>query len=186
MKEYMRCKSCGYIMEARRVGKVCPACGVPAKMFEPYAEKVSAKRKRILDLHIHPIVVHLPQAFAALLIVLAAALAIFGESAFRTVLFDTTRLLAALLPLSVVAAFAAGLLDGKTRFRRVTTPILVRKMVTGALFFATSFAAAALALFTPLDMTTIAAFAFLELLSFVAAVLLGYWGFGLIFASFPG
>jgi hypothetical protein len=186
MKEYVRCKACGYIMEASKLKDVCPACGVPAKVFEPYKETISEERKRILDLHIHPIVVHLPQGFAPTLVVLALALAIFGEGSIRAILLDATRVLAALLPLSVVLAFAAGVIDGNLRFHKVTTPLLVRKMVVGALFFAAALAGAVLALFTGLDASTIAPFAVLELLSLVAAVLLGNWGFGLLFSRFPG
>jgi hypothetical protein len=186
MKEYVRCKACGYIMEASRLKDVCPACGVPAKVFEPYKETISEDRKRILDLHIHPIVVHLAQGFAPTLVVLAAALAVIGEGGLRSAILDTTRVLAALLPAAVVLAFAAGIFDGNLRFHKVTTPLLVRKMIFGALFFAASLAGAALALFTGLDGSTIAPFAILEILSLVAAVLLGNWGFGLLSSRFPG
>ena len=187
MRTYVRCKACGYIMETGRLKERCPACGVPAKQFEPYEEKVSEKRKRILDLHIHPVIVHLPQAFSAFLVVLAAVLALLGEGDLRRTFLSCARVLAGVLPLSVVAAFAAGLLDGKIRFRRVTTPILVRKMVTGALFFATSFAAAFLALFTGLDGASgLLPFAVLSLLSLGTASLLGVWGSSLMNAKFPG
>jgi len=186
MKQYVRCKACGYIMEADKLGQFCPACGVSAKVFEPYEEKISEKRKRILDLHIHPIIVHLPQGMAPLIVVLAAALAVLGEGSLRSILLDATRVLAVLLPLSTLLAIGSGILDGKTRFKKLTTQILVRKMVTGALFFALSLAAGVLALFTPLAAAALGAFAVLELLSLVAAVLLGHWGFGLINARMPG
>jgi hypothetical protein len=186
MKQYVRCKACGYIMEASKVGELCPACGVPSKAFEPYEERISEERKRILDLHIHPIVVHLAQALAPLLVVLAAALALLGEGSLKAALLDTARVLAAFLPVAVVLAFAAGLIDGNLRFHKVTTPLLVRKMIAGALFFVVSLAAAALALFTGLEAATLAAFAFLELLSLAAAVTLGHWGFGLLSSRFPG
>lgn len=186
MKQYVICKACGYIMEASKVRKFCPACGVPAKAFEPYEERISEQRKRYLDLHIHPIVVHLPQAVAPLLVLLAVVLAIFGEGSVRTTFLDTTRVLGAFLPIAVIAAFVAGIIDGNLRFHKVTTPLLIRKMVFGALFFATSLAGAALALFTGLDATTLAPFAVLEILSLVAAVLLGTWGFGLLSSRFPG
>jgi rubredoxin len=186
MKQYVKCKACGYIMEASKVRAVCPACGVPAKLFEPYEERIDEKRKRLLDLHIHPIVVHLPQAFAVTLVALSAGLAILADGSLRTILYNSTQVLAILLPLAVAAAFAAGALDGKTRFRKLTTPLLIRKMVIGAIFFATSLAAAALALFTPLISPAIAPFALLELLSLFCAIRLGYMGFGLLSSRFPG
>jgi hypothetical protein len=102
------------------------------------------------------------------------------------VLLDSTRFLAALLPLSVAAAFAAGVLDGKTRFRKATTPLLVRKMIVGALFFAFSLAGAALALFTPLDSTSLGPFAALAILALASGTLLGVWGSTLMDAVFPG
>jgi rubredoxin len=186
MKSYMKCKACGYVMEAGSVKDKCPACGLPAKQFEPYEEKVSEKRKRILDLHIHPVVVHMPQAFAATLVLLALAIAALGGTSLGPALVDTARVLSALLPLFVAAAFAAGLLDGKIRFRRVTTPLLVRKMVAGALFFALALAGGALALFAPLSGAPLAAFGVLEALGLGAGALLGIWGSGLMGAKFPG
>jgi rubredoxin len=186
MKQHVRCKACGYVMEAGRVRDRCPACGVPAKQFEPYDEKISDKRRRILDLHMHPIVVHLPQAFAAFLIPLAVAL-MMAVGDFRSIVIDTTRVLSVVLPFSVMLAFAAGLLDGKIRFRRVTTPVLVRKMVLASLLLASSFGAAALAVFSGLDTGgPLAAFVSLCLLDFFAAVGLGFLGFPLIVAKFPG
>jgi rubredoxin/small-conductance mechanosensitive channel len=187
MKTYVKCKACGYIMEAGKVGDKCPACGVPAKQFEPWEEKLSPSRKRILDLHIHPVIVHMPQAFAAFLVVIAAALAIFGEGEPRASLLGCARVLGAMLPLTVIAAMAAGIFDGKVRFRRVNTPLLIRKMIFGALFFAMSFAAAFLALFTGLEnTTTLLPFAVLEALSLFCGALLGIWGSGLMNAKFPG
>ena len=186
MKQYVICKACGYIMEASKLGELCPACGVPAKAFEPYTEKLSEKRKRILDLHIHPIVVHLPQAIVPMLIVLAAAMLLLVEGRVRTALLDTTRVLSTFLPFSVVLAFAAGIYDGNLRFHKVTTPLLIRKIFVGSFFFAASLAAGFLALYTDLDGLAMAAFAFLQVFSLGAAVVLGMAGFGLLFSRFPG
>ena len=95
-------------------------------------------------------------------------------------------MLGAFLPIAVIAAFVAGIIDGNLRFHKVTTPLLIRKMVFGALFFRDLAGGPALALFTGLDATTLAPFAVLEILSLVAAVLLGTWGFGLLSSRFPG
>jgi hypothetical protein len=186
MRQYVVCKACGYIMEARKLGELCPACGVPAKAFEPYTERISEKRKRILDLHIHPIVVHLPQAITPMLILLALALAFLAEGRVRTALLDTTRVLSVFLPFSVVLAFAAGVYDGTLRFHKVTTPLLIRKMAVGAIFLAASLAAGFLALYTDLDALAVALFALIQLVALVAAVILGYTGFGLLSSRFPG
>ena len=71
-EELVRCRPCGYVMkksELENVG-VCPACGLPHTVFEPYREKVSPKRLFILSLDIHPIVIHLSQTFVAMIPVL--------------------------------------------------------------------------------------------------------------------
>ena len=186
MKQYTKCKECGFIMEAPKVARVCPACGASAESFEPYEQRMSEKRVRALGLHVHPIAVHLPEAFSVTVVILTAALALLAEGALRAALIDATRVLAALLPLTVVLAFCAGLFDAKRRFKKVLTAILVRKMVTGALFFALSLAGAALALFTALDATTLLPFAAFELLSLLAGGLLGKWGSSLTNASLAG
>ncbi|HCM28688.1 MAG TPA: rubrerythrin [Treponema sp.] len=185
--EYVKCKACGYIMEARKVGDKCPACGVPAKQFEPYIEKVSEKRLRILKMHIHPVIVHMPQAFAAFLTVLAVLLLLTGAGTIHDALYDTALVLAACLPLAVAVAFAAGILDGKIRFRKLTTPLLLRKMIAGAAFFVFSAAAAGLAFAAGLNGTApLSGFLVLEAASLGAGALLGIWGTGLMTAAFPG
>ncbi len=185
--EYVRCKSCGYIMEAGALGDFCPACGVPAKQFEPYVERISASRLKILHMHIHPVVVHMPQAFSAFLVVLAALLFFTGTGALRDALYETTLVLAAVLPLSVAAAFGAGMLDGKIRFRRLSTILLRRKMMAGATFFVLSSIAAFLALSVGLaDSRVLAGFLVLEAASLGAGAVLGIWGSSLINAAFPG
>ena len=73
MKEHVRCKACGYILEKDALGEVCPACGVKKEMFEPWEDKVGAARRLWLDLHVHPIVVHLPNAISPMLVLLALA-----------------------------------------------------------------------------------------------------------------
>ena len=50
MKELVRCRPCGYVMEKDKLGDVCPACGLPHKVFEPYREKVSLNRLFVLNL----------------------------------------------------------------------------------------------------------------------------------------
>ncbi|MFA6508081.1 MAG: hypothetical protein WCT14_18405, partial [Treponemataceae bacterium] len=148
--EYVKCKACGYIIEVGKLGDKCPACGVPSKQFEPYTEKVSAKRLMILKMHIHPVIVHMPQAFAAFLVLLPVGLMILGSGPLYDALYDTTVVLAAVLPFSVVAAFGAGLFDGKIRFRKLSAPLLRKKMAAGSIFFVLSVAAACVALFTGL------------------------------------
>lgn len=187
MDTLVRCKTCGYVMEAGKVGDKCPACGVSAKQFEPYDDKLSDGRRLLMSLDIHPVVVHLPQAFAASLVVLALLLAVLAEGPFRVELFHAATVLGAALPFAVVAAFAAGLFDGKLRFRRVTTPILIRKMIVGSCFFLASLAGGGLIVFAGLDSRrALAGFAVAEILSLAAGSALGIWGSRLVGARLPG
>jgi rubredoxin len=186
MAEYVRCKACGYIMEASQVKNLCPACGVPASQFEAFKPKISGKRKKILDMHLHPIILHVPQGFVVSLVFFALLLAFLGEGELRTAVLGASRTLAILLPLAVLGAFAAGLLDGKIRFRKVTTPTLVRKIILGALFFAFSLGGAAFAAFTSLDGALLLPFGLLELLGLTAGTMLGLLGSRLMEAGFPG
>lgn len=185
--EYVKCKACGYIMEAGKLGDACPACGVPAKQFEPYVEKISEGRLRLMKLDIHPVVVHLPQAFAVSLTMLPVALFALGSGPLYRMLYDTTLVLAAVLPFSVVAAFAAGLFDGKLRFRKLKALLLRRKMAAGTLFFILSAAAACIAFAVGLQSTGVLAVFFVcEAASLGMGALLGIWGATLTHAAFPG
>ena len=67
----LRCKSCGYVIEAGRVGEVCPACGVPRRMMEAWKDPVSDRRRLYLWLDVHPIVAHFTVAFSASAFVLS-------------------------------------------------------------------------------------------------------------------
>ncbi|HUW39832.1 MAG TPA: hypothetical protein VMV90_02400 [Rectinemataceae bacterium] len=186
MKEYVRCRACGYIMEKPKLGDRCPACGVPAKMFEPYDDKVSEKRRRLLDIHIHPIVVHFPQAFSAFLAA-AGIVLFFAGGSFRIALVNTASVLGVLQPFSVIAAFAAGIFDGRLRFRRLDTPSLRRKMLFGGIFFMLSCAQALVVLFAGLEAdASLAAFTLLDVAGLAVAVKLGLIGAPLFFAKFPG
>ena len=110
-------------------------------MFEPYTDPVSEKRRMILGLHIHPIMVHFPQAFAITLFLLAA-LSYFAPLAIKEALFDSIQVISFLLPFFVVLSLLTGLFDGKIRFRKVTTPFLKKKIIIGPLFLIISIALA--------------------------------------------
>jgi hypothetical protein len=186
MKELVRCKSCGYIMEKGKLRGKCPACGVPDKLFEPYSERIAPLRKFILSLDIHPVFVHFPQAFTATVLLLSlVAIVVQGHIREQIICADTVLGIA--LPFTVLLAFCAGLLDGKIRFRRVTTPLLVKKMIFGGLFFLFSCGIFTAILVLPLN--TFSALAIITGLSFVAlgcASYLALMGIGLLNAKFPG
>lgn len=185
MKKLVRCKACGYIMGEGDVKDLCPACGVPAKAFEPYTSKISEKREKILSLHLHPIIVHFPQALVVLVVFFAATALIFGDI-LGGILQAGLRINAVFLPLSVIAAFLVGLLDGKTRYKRLTTPALKSKMVLGIAFFVLSLAAALLVLLTTLTSLVLIIVLVLGIAGLVIAIRLGEEGSSLMEAFLPG
>jgi len=188
MKEQVRCKACGYIMEKDALGDVCPACGVKKEMFEPWEDKVGAARRFYLELHVHPIIVHLPNSISPILLLVALAFPLFPG--FQTYLWPTLQLLSWLFPLAVFGGFASGLVDGKVRYRKVTTPLLLKKIILGTLLFIVSIVQAVLVSVTsnfgPGNGGLWTAYVIAALVSLVLASVLGKWGSSLFSAAMPG
>ena len=186
MDNFVRCKACGYITSEKKVGAVCPACGVPAKMFEPYKHPVSIQRRRILNMHTHPVAVHFPQAFSLTLLLLSVVV-FFAPASMTHHLTSAARLLSWLLPFFVLVSIATGLVDGKLRFRKVTTPLLKKKIFLGVILFFTSITLFALASSEQMFVSTVhAVFILLALVAVVCGALLGLIGGQLLDAKFPG
>jgi len=187
MEDFLICKACGFVTNNKKVKDVCPACGVPAKMFEAYEHSVSTQRRRLLELHTHPIAVHFPQAFALTLLLLSLC-AFFAPTSFQGSLSATIVVLSSLLPLFVLGSIGTGLLDGKLRFRRVTTPLLKKKIIISSVFFLSSLVMVALALcgqpFSSLS--THITYILLAAVVSLCGALLGLIGGTLWNAKFPG
>lgn len=129
----LKCGVCGYIMAAGYEGEVCPVCGAVRAVFVPHTDRVSPKRRKFLNLHMHSIVVHFPQAFSVFMLFLTVALFVL-EGSLKAEFFATLKVLSIFLPLSVLVGMVTGLVDGRVRFRRLSTIILKRK-ITVAVFF---------------------------------------------------
>ncbi|HSV97399.1 MAG TPA: rubrerythrin [Spirochaetota bacterium] len=134
----LKCKACGYIIDEKRLGDVCPACGVPKKAFEPWTDDMSPRRRTLLALNLHPIALHFPQAFSAMIPVFIIA-DLMMPLPFGFEVSQAVRLLSVLVFPFALAAFASGIIDGMTRFKRLGAPSLVRKIVLGCTFLAASF-----------------------------------------------
>lgn len=130
MKTFIRCKACGFIMDASHLEDLCPACGLPKTVFEPYTKKISPTRKFIIDQHLHPVGVHFPQVFIAIIMCLLA-LAFWVDDPLRTEFLIATKLSILALPFSVLLGFITGIIDGKIRFKKLKTPLLINKMIAG-------------------------------------------------------
>jgi hypothetical protein len=186
MKKYVRCKVCGFIMEEGKLHDKCPACGVLAKMFEPYVEKMSEKRKSILDLHIHPIIVHMPQALAFFLLLSFLTLIFLPENLKESFTL-TLKIISICLPVSLIGAILSGLLDGKIRFKKVTTPILINKIITGNIFFILSLIISlATIIFNASQLLNNIILIVLSIACFLCSWILGSLGASLVESKFPG
>ena len=179
MSKLVRCRACGYILEERKVGEVCPACGLKRSVFEPYEDKVSRRRRFLLDLDFHPILVHFPQTFASILppLILANLLfpAFYAEQLVAVISFA-----ALVLPLGCVGALASGLFDAKLKLKRLGTPAVIRKIAAGSALLLISAANALIVAslgFRPQTRVYVLA---LSLACLVCAVLLGMMGKKLI------
>jgi rubredoxin len=181
MKELVRCRPCGYVMEADKLGDVCPACGLPRKVFEPYRERVSLNRLRLLNLDLHPIVIHLSQALVIAIPVLTILINFFGNfqpEVLRNVLIFSVFV----FPFTLVFAIITGVVDGLTRFKTLKTPLLRVKIIFSIIIL---LLAIALSIVGPLEnykwITLV-----LSLLCLAAGVQLGLWGKKLIDVILPG
>jgi len=186
MAELLRCRSCGYVVEAGRVGDVCPACGVPRKMMEPWKDPMSERRRFLLELDIHPIIDHFSVSFATCAVVVALLVLLFPGVLFQSAP-DVMRVFVGVLPLAVIASYISGLYDGKLRFRKTTTPVLRTKKVLGLFFFAFTAVAAVFAFAFDASVTWVrTAIVVLEVLGLGCAFVLGRRGKNLLGAFFPG
>jgi len=183
MKKAIRCKVCGYVGDEKEMKGLCPACAAPATAFEPAEQPKDVKRETLLRMHLHPVTVHFPQAFALSALALAvAALAPGGE--LREKLSLSIALVSFALPLTGLAGVISGLFDARLRFKNKFGPRVKIKIVLGTVFLTASIAAAVLVNFETGDTADITAL-LLYLVCLVCSVLLGMKGSTLLGAKRP-
>ncbi len=180
-EELVRCRPCGYVMKASELGDVCPACGLPRNVFEPYRERVSPNRLFLLNLDIHPIAIHLSQTLVAFTPVLIVFHWLFPEFQ-ATVVHSVINFSIVMLPLSLIASFVSGLIDGITRFKTLRTPMLSSKIIYSSLALVISFVQ--LMFFKPSEYNWLTLL--ISLAVFGCAVKLGLIGKHLIDVILPG
>lgn len=131
------CRPCGYVLKESELGDVCPACGLPRKVFDDYKERMSPGRSKFLHLDLHPIAVHFPQSMLVLSL-LALIINLANPYFHPEVLLGAAQYAAVIFPFAVLAAFFSGLLDGKIRFKSVRTPVLKKKIIYGTIMLVAS------------------------------------------------
>jgi hypothetical protein len=181
MKELVRCRPCGFVMEADKLGDVCPACGQPHEVFEPYRERVSLNRLRLLNLDLHPIAIHLSQALVItipLLIIIS-----YFFSSFQPVIIKSVLVFSVFVfPSTLVLAILSGIVDGLTRFKTPKTPLLRVKIIFSTIILSLS---TAMLIVAPQENYGLWTF-ILSVLCLAVAVQLGLWGKKLINVILPG
>lgn len=185
MAELVRCRPCGYVMRADKLGDVCPACGLSRKVFEPYREKVSSNRLLVLNLDLHPIAIHFSQTFVGAIPLLFLFTAIFPNFYFDELTIVNIVMIIA-LPLTMIVALLTGLIDGYTRFKTFNTPMLVKKIVLSGIVTLLSGIASILVISDGLTANNKLLIVLLMLGSLVCAIILGLIGKGLLNIILPG
>jgi hypothetical protein len=168
-------------MEADKLGDVCPACGLPRKVFEPYRERVSRNRLMLLNIDLHPIAIHLSQSLVIaipLLVILTKLFASFQPEVLRNVLTFSVFV----FPFTLVLAIITGIVDGLTRFKTLATPLLRVKIIFSLIILALSVAIFFVAPHENLYILTL----ILSILSLSSGIRLGLWGKKLINVILPG
>ena len=177
----MRCRPCGFVIEADKLGDVCPACGMPRKVFEPYRERVSRNRLVLLNFDLHPIAIHLSQAIVIAIPILAIVTNLF--KLFQPVILKNVLIFSVFVfPFTLVLAILTGIVDGLTRFKTLATPILRVKIIFSLIILSLSVALFFIAPQGNLFFLTIV----LSILALGAGFQLGLWGKKLINVILPG
>jgi hypothetical protein len=181
MKELVRCRPCGFVIEADKLGDVCPACGLPRKVFEPYREKVSLNRLLLLNFDLHPIAIHLSQALVIVIPFLTVMINLFGN--FQPEIMKSVLIFSVFVfPFTIVLAIGTGIVDGLTRFKTLATPLLYRKIFASAVILVLSVAMFFIAPYENYGILTIG----ISLVSLATGIQLGLWGKKLINVILPG
>ena len=181
MKELVRCRPCGFVIEADKLGDVCPACGMPRKVFEPYRERVSRNRLVLLNFDLHPIAIHLSQALVIAIPILAIVTNLFKH--FQPEILKNVLIFSVFVfPFTLILAIITGIIDGLTRFKTLATPILRVKIIFSLIILSLSVALFFIAPQGTLFVLTIV----LSILALGAGFQLGLWGKKLINVILPG
>jgi hypothetical protein len=168
-------------MEADKLGDVCPACGMPRKVFEPYRERVSINRLKLLNLDLHPIVIHLSQSMV-IAIPLLVFITHFFPQIYPEILKDVLVFSVVLFPLTLVLAIITGVIDGLTRFKTLKTPLLRVKIIFSFIILFLS----VILFFVAKNEDNYILTIIISLLCLAAGIQLGLWGKKLINVILPG
>jgi hypothetical protein len=181
MKELVRCRPCGFVIDSDKLGDVCPACGMPRKVFEPYRERVSRNRLLLLNFDLHPIAIHLSQALVILIPFLTIFIKLFN-SFYPVLLKDVLVFSTVVFPFTLIIAIMTGIVDGLTRFKTLNTPLLLRKILASSVIMILSIMLYFVARYEDFGVLTVG----ISFVSLATGIQLGLWGKKLINVILPG
>lgn len=143
--EWIICRVCGYIEDAKYKDQPCPTCGFPPTVWMEYKpRRINEKRQKLLDLHFHPISVHFPivATVASFLVPIIALLV----PSIATILFPTITLVAMILPLLVIIGGISGYFGSKLRYKTAMSKMPKAKIYLTIIYFILSCAQAYIAI----------------------------------------
>lgn len=133
------CKACGYKIKSKNLKNICPACGVDKKFFVLFTDNISPIRRSVLELHLHPVIVHFSVAMSIFLF-LVILVSVFTAGKVSTVLYGTSTVITIALPFFIIAGLISGIIDGIARFKKIKRPMLLRKIFLSIVFIITAIA----------------------------------------------
>lgn len=128
------CRVCGYIEDAKYKNQPCPACGFPPTVWLEYKpRRLSPKREKMLNLHLHPICVYFPivgttgSFFVPIIALLIPSIA--------ATLFHVVTLVTMILPALVILGGISGYIGSKLRFKTATAKYPKQKIYLTIIYF---------------------------------------------------
>lgn len=153
MKKLYKCKVCGFVAKRTTLPELCPACGFKGKIFEEYEPTVSEKRRKALEQHAHPALVHFPIAVITFIFFINLFIMV-KVIEWHSVFAASLKAMVWLLPFVALIGMLSGLYDGKLRFKKINTPLLKKKLLLSILLVVVSTSLFVLQYVLELDQTS--------------------------------
>ncbi len=134
MKIIMQCNACGFVINKNKIKEMCPACGLPRKVFKELKDEITPQRRFVLELDLHPFAVHFTQAIGVGFLLLIVSMTVLDNSV-KTDFLIISKWLCYFLPFSTLFTVVLGFFDAKIRFKRVLTPFLKLKIGLSIVLF---------------------------------------------------
>ena len=147
---------------------------------------MSARRRKLLKLDIHPVAVHFPISLTVAVLVFLIFTAFLSGRA-HAMLNDTVKILVLLIPALVIMSGVVGIIDGRIRFRKIRNSAILKRKIVGACALFIVLTAQTIIIWTSgFTSTSIAISVVLAAIGIGVIVYLSLLGTSLMEAAFPG